>query len=66
MLYNFLTSFAESYPAFYVFNLNPLIFNKYFPNEVNAVKEYINNNYGIKIYRDNIRKFFLKIKLQVR
>lgn len=57
-LYNYdLDKIGDLKGAFYVFNLNPLIFNKYFPNEVNAVKEYINNNYGIKIYRDNIRVF---------
>lgn len=57
-LYNYdLDKIGDLKGAFYVFNLNPLIFNQYFPNEINAVKDYINNNYGIKVYRDNIRVF---------
>lgn len=42
---------------FYVFNLAKEITNLYFGGQINAIKEYIRLNYGIKIFRDNIRVY---------
>lgn len=57
-LYNYdLRNIGDIQGVFHVFNLNSQIFNHYFPNQMNAVREYINNNYGIRVYRDKIRVF---------
>ncbi len=42
---------------FFVFNLNKEVFNSYFGGQTTAVKEYIKQNCGIKIFRDNIRVY---------
>lgn len=42
---------------FYVFNLSKEITNLYFGGQINAIKEFIRLNYGIKIFRDNIRVY---------
>ena len=42
---------------FFVFNLAKDVFNLYFGGHTNAVKEYIRENYGVKIFRDNIRVY---------
>ncbi|OAZ04822.1 ATP-binding protein [Flavobacterium succinicans] len=42
---------------FYVFNLTKDISNLFFGGQINAVKEFIRLNYGIKIFRDGIRVY---------
>jgi hypothetical protein len=42
---------------FYVFNLSSEVIKHYFGGQIIAVKEYIRDNYGIKIFRDNIRVY---------
>jgi hypothetical protein len=42
---------------FYVFNQDPNLFKLYFGGQTGAVKEYIKQNYGVKIFRDNIRVY---------
>jgi signal transduction histidine kinase len=43
--------------TFYVFNLNSMLLNMNFGGQINAVKSYIKENCGVKIYRDNIRVY---------
>ncbi|MBI3520683.1 MAG: sensor histidine kinase, partial [Bacteroidetes bacterium] len=40
---------------FFVFNLSKDIFNLFFGGQTTAVKNYIKENYGVKIFRDNMR-----------
>ncbi|UXM93974.1 ATP-binding protein [Bartonella sp. HY329] len=42
---------------FYVFNLHRKILESNFGGQITAVKNYINENCGVRIYRDNIRVF---------
>ncbi len=42
---------------FYVFNQNRAILEGYFPGQLQAVKNYISDNKGVKIFRDNIRVY---------
>lgn len=42
---------------FYVYNLDKNIINLFFQNEKVAVKDFIKNNFGIRIYRDGVRVF---------
>ena len=43
--------------TFYVFNQSPHLLNMNFGGQINAVKAYIKENCGIKIFRDNIRVY---------
>jgi len=43
--------------SFYVFNQNSDLLNMNFGGQINAVKAYIKENCGVKIYRDNIRVY---------
>lgn len=43
--------------SFYVFNQNSELLNMNFGGQINAVKAYIKDNCGVKIYRDNIRVY---------
>lgn len=43
--------------TFYVFNQNSHLLNMNFGGQTNAVKAYIKENCGVKIYRDNIRVY---------
>lgn len=43
--------------SFYVFNQNSELMKKNFGGQINAVKTYIKDNCGVKIYRDNIRVY---------
>lgn len=42
---------------FYVYNLNGNIVSLFFQNEKTAIKQFIKDNYGIRIYRDGVRVF---------
>jgi len=42
---------------FFVFNQNSILLNMRFSGQVNAVKNYIKENCGVKIFRDNIRVY---------
>ncbi|NRR90834.1 ATP-binding protein [Winogradskyella undariae] len=42
---------------FYVFNQNRAILEGHFPGQLQAVKNYISDNKGVKIFRDNIRVY---------
>lgn len=42
---------------FYVFNQNSKLFKMYFGGQTQAIKEYIFQNCGVKIFRDNIRVY---------
>lgn len=42
---------------FYIFNQDPNLFKLYFRGQETAVKDYIKQNYGVKIFRDNIRVY---------
>lgn len=42
---------------FYIFNLDKNITNLFFSNQIQPVKSYIAENYGIRIYRDGVRVF---------
>lgn len=42
---------------FYVFNQSSVLLNMYFGGQINAVKNYIKENSGVKIFRDNIRVY---------
>lgn len=43
--------------TFYVFNQNSLLLNMKFGGQINAVKSFIKDNSGVKIFRDNIRVY---------
>lgn len=43
--------------TFYVFNQSSHLLNMNFGGQINAVKAYIKENCGVKIYRDNIRVY---------
>jgi signal transduction histidine kinase len=43
--------------AFYVFNQNSYLLNMNFGGQINAVKTYIKESCGIKVFRDNIRVY---------
>ena len=43
--------------TFFVFNQNSHLLNMNFGGQINAVKAYIKENCGVKIYRDNIRVY---------
>jgi hypothetical protein len=43
--------------TFYVFNQNSQLLNMNFGGQINAVKAYIKENNGVKVYRDNIRVY---------
>lgn len=43
--------------SFYVFNQNSHLLNMNFGGQVNAVKTFIKDNSGVKIFRDNIRVY---------
>lgn len=43
--------------TFYVFNQNSHLLNLSFGGQINAVKAYIKENCGVKIFRDNIRVY---------
>ena len=42
---------------FYVFNQSSVLLNMHFGGQINAVKNYIKENSGVKIFRDNIRVY---------
>jgi Histidine kinase-, DNA gyrase B-, and HSP90-like ATPase len=42
---------------FFVFNQDPNLFKLYFGGQQSAVKEYIKQNYGVKVFRDDIRVY---------
>jgi len=42
---------------FFVFNQDPNLFKLYFRGQETAVKDYIKQNYGVKVFRDNIRVY---------
>lgn len=42
---------------FYVYNLNGNIVSLFFQNEKTAIKQFIKDNYGVRIYRDGVRVF---------
>lgn len=42
---------------YYAFNQNSKLLSLYFGGQITAVKDYIQNNCGVKIYRDNIRVY---------
>jgi hypothetical protein len=42
---------------FYVFNQNSYLLNMNFGGQINAVKSFIKDNSGVKIFRDNIRVY---------
>lgn len=42
---------------FYVYNLNENIVSLFFQNEKTAIKQFIKDNYGVRIYRDGVRVF---------
>lgn len=43
--------------TFYVFNQNSQLLNMNFGGQINAVKSFIKDNSGVKIFRDNIRVY---------
>jgi signal transduction histidine kinase len=43
--------------TFYVFNQNSQLLNMKFGGQINAVKSFIKDNSGVKIFRDNIRVY---------
>lgn len=43
--------------VFYIFNLDKNMVNLFFENEKTAVRQYIKDNYGIRIYRNGVRVF---------
>lgn len=43
--------------TFYIFNQNSHLLNMNFGGQINAVKAYIKDNSGVKIFRDNIRVY---------
>lgn len=42
---------------FYVYNLDGNIVNLFFQNEKTTIKQFIKDNYGVRIYRDGVRVF---------
>lgn len=42
---------------FYVYNLNGNIVSLFFQNEKKAIKQFIKDSYGVRIYRDGVRVF---------
>lgn len=52
-----LKNIGEISGEFFVYNLDKHIFNIYFEGQTKAVKSFIKDNYGVKIYRDGMRVF---------
>ncbi len=52
-----LTDIGTIKGKFYVFNQSSVLLNMNFGGQINAVKQFIRDNSGVKIFRDNIRVY---------
>lgn len=52
-----LTNIGKITGKFFIFNQNSLLLNMRFAGQINAIKSYIKENSGVKIYRDKIRVY---------
>ena len=57
LLNNDLNNIGTIKGKFYIFNLSKEITDLYFGGQLNAVRTYIKENYGVKIFRDGIRVY---------